>query len=78
MDYALVVVHYLYSDSMTPVYQEELDKIAEWIENNRDDLKKWGICEVGLSSNQKGPYQLQGKSSFVRNEYGEWKFKRER
>jgi hypothetical protein len=78
MDYSLVVVHYLYSDSMTPVYREELDKIAEWIENNRDNLKRWGICEVGLSGTQKGPYRLQGKSSFVRNKDGEWEFKAER
>jgi hypothetical protein len=78
MDYTLVAVHYLYSDSMTPVYQEELDKIAEWIENNRDDLKRWGICEVGLSSGQRGPYELQGKSSFVRSRDGEWEFKTER
>jgi hypothetical protein len=78
MDYTLVAVHCLYNDSMTPVYQEELDKIAEWIENNRDGLKRWGICEVGLSSGQRGPYELQGNTSFVRNNYGEWVLKTER
>jgi hypothetical protein len=58
MDYTLLAVHYLYSDSMIPVYLEELDKIAEWINDNRDDLKKWGICEVGLSSGQRGPVEV--------------------
>jgi len=78
MDYTLVAVHYLYNDSMTPVYQAELDKIAEWIKDNRDDFERWCICEVGLWSGQRGPYELQGKSSFVRNKDGEWWFKTER
>jgi hypothetical protein len=68
--------HRLYNDSMVDEHPQELQKIADWIESNRDKLERLGVCEVGLSSDMKGLYM--GKSSFVRNKDGEWKFKTER
>ena len=75
-EYALFGNHRLYNDSMADEHSQELQKIADWIENNRDKLERLGVCEVGLSSNTENPYM--GKSFFVRNKDGEWRFKTDR
>ncbi len=72
LGYKLVAEDWLFSDSMGPLYQKELSKIAEWIESKRDDLERVRISEVGLSSGKGAAYL--GKSSFVRNKDGEWEF----
>ena len=76
LDYKLVAEHRNFGSSMRALYQQELGKIAEWIETNRDDLEKLGISEVGLSSGKRVLYL--GKSSYIRNKDGDWEFREER